>query len=211
MLLVLHQNMLLGDVNLVTVPDVVGETQAQGTTDLEGAGFTVVVATAYSSTVPAGTIISQSPEGGVDYPEGGAVTITVSLGDAPRANDQPTGGWWFDYEQARRKREKRRRELEEAEAEAKLIQDQLDREIYLAQRKLEAEEADKADLARLQALADQYAGKPIDAPKQVRMAIFNAQDARSRNALEQMRREIEQAMEFELLAVQQVVLLLLTD
>lgn len=81
MLLALQQNLLLGDVTLVTVPDVVGQTQASGTTTLQGLSFVVAVATAYSSTVPAGTIISQSPTGGTDWPQGGTVTITVSLGD----------------------------------------------------------------------------------------------------------------------------------
>lgn len=67
--------------SLVTVPDVVGQTQASGTAELEAALFAVAVVTAYSSTVPAGTIISQSPAAGVDAPEGSTVTITVSLGE----------------------------------------------------------------------------------------------------------------------------------
>lgn len=86
MLLALQQNMLLGGVTLVTVPDVVGETQAQGTTDLQAVGFVVVVSTAYSSVVAAGLIISQNPVGGVDYPLGGSVSIVVSLGDAPASD-----------------------------------------------------------------------------------------------------------------------------
>lgn len=193
----------------VEVPDVVGETQAAGTATLEGAGFVVSVATAYSSIVPAGTIISQSPTGGSFAASGSTVTITVSLGEAPAADQTATGGWWPDYEHIRRQRDKRRREIEEAEEQANLIQDAIDREIYLAQRKLEAEEADKADLARLQTLADQYAHKLADMPKPLAVAVWNAQDARSRNALEQMRRIAEQEMEFELLAVQQIVLLML--
>lgn len=66
-----------------TVPDVVGDAQAAGTTEIEAAGFTVTVATDYSPTVPAGTIISQSPTGGSSAVLGSAVTITVSLGAAP--------------------------------------------------------------------------------------------------------------------------------
>lgn len=67
----------------VTVPDVVGQTQAAGTSALQAVLFVVAVQTAYSSVVPAGLIISQVPVGGVDYPQGGTVTITVSLGEAP--------------------------------------------------------------------------------------------------------------------------------
>lgn len=67
----------------VLVPDVVGNTQAAGTATLQGAGFVVSVTTAYSSVVPAGTIISQNPVGGSFALPGSTVAIVVSLGDAP--------------------------------------------------------------------------------------------------------------------------------
>jgi hypothetical protein len=70
---------------LVEVPDVVGETQAAGTTTLETALFVVSVATAYSPTIAAGLIISQAPIGGSFAAEGSTVTITVSLGAEPRS------------------------------------------------------------------------------------------------------------------------------
>lgn len=73
----------------VTVPDVVGQTQASGTTELEGEGFVVAVATAYSSSVAAGVIISQAPIAGAQALPGSTVTITVSLGEAPA--QQPGG------------------------------------------------------------------------------------------------------------------------
>lgn len=76
----------------VIVPDVVGETQAAGTAELEGEGFVVAVATAYSSVVAAGLIISQSPIGGAEVAEGATVTITVSLGEAPEPEAQPPAG-----------------------------------------------------------------------------------------------------------------------
>lgn len=64
----------------VAVPNVVGQTQTAGTATLQGAGFTVAVVTAYSSTVAAGLIISQVPAGGASAVAGSIVTITVSLG-----------------------------------------------------------------------------------------------------------------------------------
>ena len=65
----------------VTVPDVVGQTQADATTALQSAGFVVAVVTAASSTVPAGAVISQVPAGGAEATAGSTVTITVSTGE----------------------------------------------------------------------------------------------------------------------------------
>lgn len=64
----------------VTVPDVVGELEADGTTTLEGAGFVVSVQTEYSSTVEAGRVIRQEPIGGSLASSGSTVIIWVSLG-----------------------------------------------------------------------------------------------------------------------------------
>jgi hypothetical protein len=49
----------------------------------------------------------QSGPGGSVAP--GRCAIVVSLGDAP-VTDTTTGGWWPDYDNARRQRDKRRRE-----------------------------------------------------------------------------------------------------
>jgi hypothetical protein len=97
----------------VTVPNVVGETQGDGTATLEADGFVVAVLTAYSSTVPAGAIISQSPSAGAEIPVGSTVTITVSLGDEP-AGGSPDGDFsWHDYYLFKRKRRRKREKLEE--------------------------------------------------------------------------------------------------
>lgn len=83
MLLLLQQNMLLGEApTLVEVPDVVGQSEASATAELEALLFVVEVQTAYSNTVPVGDVISQSPIAGVDALEGSTVIIIVSLGEA---------------------------------------------------------------------------------------------------------------------------------
>ena len=64
----------------VAVPDVVGSSQAGAETQLTGAGFTVVVTQAESSSVPAGVVVSQSPQAGVVATPGSSVTIVVSTG-----------------------------------------------------------------------------------------------------------------------------------
>ena len=90
MLLALQLNNLLEPSGATaTVPDVVGETQAQADSDIVAAGFVTSVTTDYSSTVPEGTVISQSPSGGTDALVGSTVTITVSRGE--RAQQTPAG------------------------------------------------------------------------------------------------------------------------
>ena len=67
----------------VSVPNVVGQTQAAATTSLTNAGLTLgTVTTASSPTVPAGSVISQNPVGGTSVPVGSAVNLTVSTGPA---------------------------------------------------------------------------------------------------------------------------------
>ena len=100
----------------VTVPDVVGETQADGTSTLEGAGFVVSVETAYSSVVPVGEIISQAPAGGAFAVSGSTVVITVSLGEAPVVDVSTPSGGHFNHphessEERKARIKKRRIEL----------------------------------------------------------------------------------------------------
>ncbi len=66
---------------MVTVPDVVGQVQADAEAAIIAAGLIVgTVTTANSDTVPAGQIISQNPAAGVSVVQGSAVDLVVSLG-----------------------------------------------------------------------------------------------------------------------------------
>jgi hypothetical protein len=212
MLLVLQLNNLLGDPpTLVTVPDVVGETQADGTTELEALLFVVAVETAYSSTVPAGTIISQSPAAGLDAVEGSTVTITVSLGEAPVVQQDAGGGFYFGFDRIRHEREKRKREQEELEAETQAIQDSTDREIAKLLREQEAKDAQRAELTRLQTLADKYAGQAMKqgVSRKVAAAILKANEEKTASSLLAMQRQIEQMIEEEMISIN--ISLLLDD
>src|SRR4029079_17399693 len=65
----------------VSAPDVVGLTQSAATTAITGAQLVVgTVTTASSMTVPAGSVISQSPVAGSDVVVGTAIALTVSSG-----------------------------------------------------------------------------------------------------------------------------------
>ncbi len=63
----------------IGVPLVVGEMYNQAATQLQGVGFAVARQDVTSSQ-PTGTVISQSPTGGVAAPAGSTVTLSVSLG-----------------------------------------------------------------------------------------------------------------------------------
>ena len=69
---------------LVTVPSVVGKTQAVAESDVTSAGLAMgAVTTAASSTVPIGSVISQNPLSGVTVTVGTSVSLVVSAGSAP--------------------------------------------------------------------------------------------------------------------------------
>ena len=67
----------------VSVPSVVGDSQATATSVIVAAGLVVgTVSTASSTTVPAGNVISQSPTAGTSVTAGSAVNLVVSSGAA---------------------------------------------------------------------------------------------------------------------------------
>jgi serine/threonine-protein kinase len=67
---------------LVTVPSVTGDTQADATTALTQAGFTVKVTKHSDNTAIKGTVVDQTPAGAAQAPKGSSVTIVVSTGPA---------------------------------------------------------------------------------------------------------------------------------
>jgi PASTA domain len=192
---------------LVAVPNVVGETEAQGTTDLGNAGFGVAVLTAYSSVVAAGLIISQNPAAGSTPGNGSTVTITVSLGDAPVAPvAQPSGGFFYDIDHFRSRKRAERDRLARHESDTAHLQ-QVEREIAELLRDQERKDIERDELSRIQRLADDYSGRNLGLPRRVSASLLKAYEERSRNALEQLQRELERMLEEEEVAL----MLLLND
>jgi beta-lactam-binding protein with PASTA domain/predicted Ser/Thr protein kinase len=72
----------------VSVPDVRGDSQSAATSKLTSAGFNVNPTNQTSSSVQAGNVISQSPDGGSQAAHGSTVTIVVA--QAPAMVDVPT-------------------------------------------------------------------------------------------------------------------------
>ena len=71
-------------IQMVTVPDVVGQAQATAESNIIAAGLVVgTVTTSYSGSVSAGDVISQSPAGSSSVVIGSSVDLVVSLGPAP--------------------------------------------------------------------------------------------------------------------------------
>ena len=195
----------------LTVPDVddPGTSQAAAVAAIEAVvGLIAAVVTAYSSTVPAGEVINQSPAAGTSVPPGTTVTITVSLGEAPQQTSS-SGGWWAWWDEPERRRKARKRQ-EEREAELEEIQQQTDREIAALLRKQEAEDERRAELARLQTLVDRYQAErqSLELPERLAKAMQKAFESRTPLALEGLYQSVQMLMEEEEAAV---IALLLTD
>ena len=79
----------------VTVPNAVGQTQAAAQTAITGAGLTVgAVTTQPSTTVPAGSVISQNPAAGASVAAGSTVALVVSSGPPAVGAPIPTLSEW---------------------------------------------------------------------------------------------------------------------
>jgi beta-lactam-binding protein with PASTA domain len=73
---------------LVAVPNVVNMTQAAATTAIMNAGLAVgAITTASSTTVPAGSVISENPTAGTQVAIGSALALVVSSGPLPVVTD----------------------------------------------------------------------------------------------------------------------------
>ena len=72
---------------LVAVPNIVDQTQADATTAITGAGLIVGTVTSQSSSiVPAGSVVSENPAAGTQTTVGSSVSLVLSTGQPPAAN-----------------------------------------------------------------------------------------------------------------------------
>ena len=83
---------LVGEPNtppVVTVPSVVGLSEAEAASALGAAGLSVAVQRANDPTAPPGTVTASDPAGGAQIEQGSTVTIIVSDGPAPEPTPTP--------------------------------------------------------------------------------------------------------------------------
>jgi serine/threonine-protein kinase len=72
----------------VSVPDVTGQSESSARSKLQGAGFTVQTTTQTSSSVKAGSVISQNPAGGTQVASGSTVSLVIAK--APTTTTVPS-------------------------------------------------------------------------------------------------------------------------
>lgn len=83
-----NATVVAGSASSVSIPNVVGQTQAAAQSTITGAGLTVGTITSQSSaSVPNGSVVSQNPTAGSSVPTGSAVNLVVSTG--PAADETP--------------------------------------------------------------------------------------------------------------------------
>lgn len=75
---------------LVTVPNVVGLSQAQASSNLGNAGFQLKVIYQTSASDPAGTVLAQAPTANSKAKKGSQVTITVATAPSPSPTPTPS-------------------------------------------------------------------------------------------------------------------------
>jgi hypothetical protein len=117
------------------------------------------------------------------------------------AVDTPTGGFFLGFDHALAKSQRRKKELEDLAAAQQSIEDEQAREIAELLRAQEEKDAERDDMARLQALADTYARKGTQVPRPMLAAVMKASEERTTSSLQQMRRQAERMMEEEEMAM----------
>lgn len=132
----------------------------------------------------------------------GSTTLTFSpagilTNATPVVSDQPSGGFFYDFDHYRAQKQRRKKREQDELAEIKAIDEPTTREIAQLLRVQEARDEERADLARLQSLADQYAGTAQGLPRPITATLLKAYEERSRNALEQLQREMSQLADEE--------------
>ncbi len=127
----------------------------------------------------------------------GDFTRAADTTPAAPVDTQKSGGWIYLWQGELKRRkddeEKRRKERERALA----IKDKLDRELALAERKIESETARRAELARVNRIAAQYRRDIIATYPETERALTESLERQTFSTMERMEREINRAREEE--------------
>lgn len=124
--------------------------------------------------------------------QGQSITLTLTEQQA-QAN---SGGFFYDIDHFRSRKRAERDRLERHESDTAHLE-QMEREIAELLRDQERKDLERDELARIQRLADDYSGRNLGLPRRVSASLLKAYEERSRNALEQLQRELERMLEDE--------------
>lgn len=150
-------------------------------------------------------------------PVAGTITLPVGLCEESDSalelkatlRSEAAGGFWYWAERHRIERERAKRRKREIEDETRDIEEAQAREIARLLRQQEEIDAKRAELDRLQRLADRYAAESLPLAPSAAFALTAAQQKRTENALLHLQREIAQMLEEEEAMV--IALLMLDD
>jgi hypothetical protein len=134
----------------------------------------------------------------------------VALTYAPKSSEQPSGGYSW-YESAHYYRALRRKKQKEREEQEREIQNALDRQIAQLLHDQEIKDAERADLERIQSLADSLMNQKTDLPRPVLASVMKAHEERTFSALSQLERVASDMVEAEDMAIAMILFLDDTD
>jgi hypothetical protein len=109
----------------------------------------------------------------------------------------PTGGWIYRWEEENRRRSEEAARRAKDKKKALKIKKQLDRELALAERAIEEEEARRAELARINRLAAEYQDEIISIYPKMERALTEALERQTYSTMERLERELRKAYEEE--------------
>jgi len=146
----------------------------------------------------------------------GATTITFTVtgalsgtGGQQASGGSPSYAYYNDLDAARQRRLARQRRERERESDEQAIQDEISRKVAKAIYAQERIDAERADLSRIQTLADSLMRQRTELPRPVLAAVMKAHEERTHNSLAQLDRLVAQMLEEEEAVV--AALLLLED
>lgn len=124
-------------------------------------------------------------------------------------SETTSGGWGYynDFILSRNRRIARQRRERERKDDEREIQQELDRQLARALYEQEQRDEERADLERIQKLADSLMSQKTDLPRPVLASVMKAHEERTRNALQQLERVVAQLLEEEEAIVVAVLLL----
>ena len=157
--------------------------------------------------VPSGTVDAIDRAHLLNLYGGNAFDSPIAV--VPTEPEQPTGGFFLDFDRELFRRRKEERERDELEETSKAIQDELEREIALEFRKKESETARIDELRRLNEIVREHQ-ETIRENLNQRVIVAAERSLKQGNfsAMEALDRELKKVKEEELFIIQALAIII---